>query len=168
MSLDWLRAVAPVIASALGGPLAGAAATFIADKLGASDKTIESIQQTLASMSGGDLVRLKEIDADLQKFFAENGIQLQLAQIGVNREEAASTNWFVAGWRPAVGWIGAFGLGYAAIAEPFARFVTQVWIGYAGAFPQIDTTITMQVLFGLLGLGAYRTVEKVKSAEGNR
>ena len=34
--------------------------------------------------------------------------------------------------------------------------------GYAGDFPVIDTDITMQVLFGILGLGAYRSFEKSK------
>ena len=88
--------------------------------------------------------------------------QLALQQIMVNMEEAKSTNWFVAGWRPAVGWIGAFGLGYAAILEPLIRFFATVVFGYKGGFPILDTTITMQVLFGLLGLGAYRAYEKVK------
>jgi len=168
MGMEWLSSVAPVIATALGGPLAGAAAQFIAGKLGVSDTTIEAMQRTLSGMSGADLVRLKEIDADLRKFFAANGIQLELAQIEVNREEAKSTNWFVAGWRPAVGWIGAAALAYAAIGEPLARFIAQVLFDYAGVFPQIDTTITMQVLFGLLGLGAFRSIEKVKHSEGNR
>jgi hypothetical protein len=68
----------------------------------------------------------------------------------------------VAGWRPAVGWIGAFGLGYAAVLEPVIRFVAVVAFGYAGKFPVIDTSITMQVLFGILGLGAYRTFEKTR------
>lgn len=85
-----------------------------------------------------------------------------LAQIGVNVEEAKSTNWFVAGWRPACGWIGALALGYAAILEPLVRFVALVVFDYKGAFPVLDTTITMQILFGILGLGAYRTVEKVR------
>jgi hypothetical protein len=80
----------------------------------------------------------------------------------VNVEEAKSANVFVAGWRPAVGWIGAFGLGYAAVLEPVIRFVAVVAFGYAGKFPVIDTSITMQVLFGILGLGAYRTFEKTR------
>jgi len=168
MGMEWLSSVAPVIATALGGPLAGAAAQFIAGKLGLSDKSIESMQQTLAGMSGDQLVRLKEIDAELQKFLADNGIRLHLAQIGVNQVEAASTNWFVAGWRPAVGWIGAAALAYAAIGEPLARFIALVGFDYRGEFPEIDTGITMQVLFGLLGIGEFRTVEKVKHSEGNR
>jgi hypothetical protein len=89
-------------------------------------------------------------------------LQLALEQIKVNAEEAKSASVFVAGWRPAVGWIGAFGLGYAAVLEPVIRFAAVVGFGYKGAFPVLDTSITMQVLFGILGLGAYRTYEKVK------
>ncbi len=99
-----------------------------------------------------------ELDSTESKAMFENA----LAQIGVNAEEAKSDNWFVAGWRPAVGWIGAFGLGYAAILEPLIRFVAVVAFDYQGKFPALDTSLTMQVLFGILGLGAYRAYEKVK------
>lgn len=94
--------------------------------------------------------------------------QLANAQIAVNTEEAKSTSLFIAGWRPMVGWCGAFGLAYVAFVEPIARFVAQVGFGYSGPFPIIDTTITMQVLFGILGLGGLRTFEKTRNAEGNR
>lgn len=86
--------------------------------------------------------------------------QLAKGQLDVNLEEAKSTNWWVAGWRPACGWVGAAGLAYGAILEPLARFVAAVGFGYAGAFPALDTTITMQILFGLLGLGAMRSYDK--------
>lgn len=92
--------------------------------------------------------------------------QLALEQIKVNVEEAKSTNWFTSGWRPACGWIGAFALGYAAVLEPFVRFIAVVGFGYKGSFPVLDTTITMQILFGILGLGAYRSYEKVKKNGG--
>ena len=87
---------------------------------------------------------------------------LAKAQIGVNLEEAKNASMLVSGWRPMVGWVGAFALGYAAILEPFARFIAQVVFQYSGPFPIIDTNITMQVLFGILGLGGYRTIERVK------
>ncbi len=38
-------------------------------------------------------------------------------QLDINKIEAASTNWFVAGWRPAVGWIGALALAYSAFID---------------------------------------------------
>lgn len=87
---------------------------------------------------------------------------IDLAQIDVNKEEAKSASVFVAGWRPAIGWTCGLAFAYAAVFEPFLRFASQVWWGYSGSFPVIDTDLTMQVLFGILGLGALRTAEKVK------
>lgn len=87
--------------------------------------------------------------------------QIQIEQIRVNAAEAASTSWFTSGARPAIMWVCGFALAYVSTIEPIARFVAKVWFGYTGDFPVIDTTITMQVLFGILGLGAYRTVERV-------
>lgn len=94
--------------------------------------------------------------------------QIQIEQIRVNAEEAKSTNWFVAGARPAIMWVCGFALAYVSVIEPIARFIAKVWFGYEGEFPVIDTDLTMQVLFGILGLGVARTVEKIKGAEGNR
>ena len=89
-------------------------------------------------------------------------------QIQVNVEEAKSTNWFVAGWRPFVGWTCGAGLVYVAVLEPLARFAAKVAFGYSGEFPSISTDITLQVLLGMLGLGAMRSVEKIKGGEANR
>jgi hypothetical protein len=98
----------------------------------------------------------------------ESGELAKLAgQMEINKVEAASTNWFIAGWRPFVGWICGLGLAYVAIVEPIARFIA-LQLAYKGAFPVIDTNLTMQVLLGMLGLAAARSIEKVKGAEGNR
>ncbi len=82
-------------------------------------------------------------------------------QLQVNAAEARSISWFVAGWRPFVGWTCGAGLAYVAIIEPFARFIATM-AGYQGAFPIIDVSVTMQILMGMLGLGGLRTFEKVK------
>ena len=89
-------------------------------------------------------------------------------QIQTNVEEAKSTNWFVAGARPFIMWTCGVALAYVSIVEPVSRFVAKVWFGYVGDFPIIDTNLTMQILMGILGLGAYRTAEKIKGAENNR
>jgi hypothetical protein len=94
--------------------------------------------------------------------------QLALEQIKVNLEEAKSTNWFIAGWRPAVGWTGATGFAYATVIEPLGRFIAQVGFSYTGVFPVLDLGLLLTTLGGLLGLGAMRTVEKVKGGESNR
>ena len=65
-------------------------------------------------------------------------------------------------------WTCGVALAYVSVVEPISRFAAKVWFGYSGEFPIIDTNLTMQILMGILGLGAYRTVEKVKNVEGNR
>lgn len=90
-----------------------------------------------------------------------------LAQTEVNKVEAASGSKFVAGWRPFVGWVGGFSLAYAAILEPFMRFVSATLFDYKGAFPVIDTNITLQVLMGMLGLGVMRSYEKKNGVSTN-
>ena len=90
------------------------------------------------------------------------------AQTDINKEEAKSTNWFVAGARPFILWICGFAMLYCTLIEPILRFVATVLFGYSGSFPVIDSNFTMQVMFGILGLGAYRSYEKVKNAENNR
>lgn len=160
--MNWSDAL-PVIGTFLAGPaggLAGSAVQWLAEKLGASEKTVEGIKQTLSGMTPEQLLEAKRIDIEFQKFCLDNGIKIDLAQIGVNLEEAKSSSLFVAGWRPACGWICAFALAYAAIIEPIARFAAQVLAGYTGFFPVLDTTITMQVLFGMLGIGAMRSFDK--------
>lgn len=108
-----------------------------------------------------ELRKLEEMKqhGDLEEMNAQ--VKLLTGQMEINKTEAASKNLFVAGWRPFVGWVCGFGLAYAAILEPMMRFIASV-NDYAGTFPIIDTTITMQVLLGMLGLGAMRTREKEK------
>lgn len=48
----------------------------------------------------------------------EADLQLMLAQVSVNAEEAKSTDPFRAGWRPATGWVCVAGIAYTYIAQP--------------------------------------------------
>lgn len=103
---------------------------------------------------------------------AELNAQLQqtLAQLEVNKAEASSPNWFVAGWRPFVGWICGIGLGYAIFGLPVAQTV-MVFIHRTfdpTLLPKLDMGTIMGLLVPLLGIGAMRTVEKVNNSEGNR
>lgn len=107
-----------------------------------------------------------QMDGSLAELTAET--DLAKAQIGVNDDEAKSTNWFVAGARPFIMWGCGFSFLYATLFEPIARFLATVFFNYSGAFPVLDTTMTTKVLFGILGLGAYRSFEKWSGSEGNR
>jgi hypothetical protein len=76
------------------------------------------------------------------------------AQIEVNKVEAAHKSLFVAGWRPAIGWICGLALLYSTIISP----ILGIWF----TVPEVDTSLLTTVLMGMLGLGAMRTFEKTK------
>lgn len=109
------------------------------------------------------LIKLHQ-DGKLAELQAEVGL-LQ-GQLRINEKEAEHKSVFVAGWRPFVGWVCGFALAYVTVIEPVARFVATM-LGYDGKFPVIDTTITMQVLIGMLGLGVMRTREKEKNVHSD-
>lgn len=96
--------------------------------------------------------------AELDSYNAETG-RLQ-GQVDINKIEAAHTSLLVAGWRPFIGWICGIAFAYAAIFEPLMRFVSAVSFGYSGEFPTINTELTLQILLGILGLGAMRSFDK--------
>lgn len=104
--------------------------------------------ELLKMQQGGELAQLTA-DTELAK-----------AQMEINKVEAASSSVFVAGGRPFVIWVCGSAFAYAAIIEPLARFIAAVGFGYHGMFPVIDTNLTMQVLLGVLGLGAMRSYDK--------
>ncbi|TMV09838.1 hypothetical protein FGK63_01850 [Ruegeria sediminis] len=76
--LDILRTVAPTIAAAFGGPLAGVATRTLADQLlGQPDASQDEVEAFVAGASGADLVRLKEIEAEFQQEMQRAGIELE-------------------------------------------------------------------------------------------
>lgn len=85
-----------------------------------------------------------------------------MGQIEVNKEEAKHSSIFVAGWRPAVGWVGAAGFGYLTLIQPIGNWIASVVFKYTGGFPVVDDTLLITVLGGILGLGGLRTYERNK------
>lgn len=87
--------------------------------------------------------------------------EIAKAQIEVNKEEAKSRSWWIAGWRPACGWICTLAMGYHFIIQPFLIFFLALF-GMKMDLPSFDMDTLMTVLLGMLGLGTLRTVEKSK------
>ena len=84
-----------------------------------------------------------------------------MAQIEVNKVEAAHHNMFVAGWRPAIGWICAMGMAGNFLIIPFANMALELTESGV-SIPMIALSEMMPVLMGMLGLGAMRTFEKTQ------
>lgn len=87
-----------------------------------------------------------------------------LAQIEVNKIEAGSQSVFVAGWRPAIGWVCGAAYGYHFVLQPFMVFILQA-LGNTILLPHLDIGELSMVLFGMLGLGAMRSFEKTTVAK---
>lgn len=87
--------------------------------------------------------------------------EIAKAQIAVNQVEAASSNLFVAGWRPFIGWTCGAAFAYKFVLAPAAAFALTA-AGHPIDLPVLDFTEMSTVLLGMLGIGALRTVEKVK------
>ncbi len=104
-------------------------------------------------------VRLQELaDKADERFHTE-----LMGQIEVNKVEASHPSVFVAGWRPAVGWISAVGLGWQFVLAPFTETVAR-WFGWAGQMPVVDTEALMMLILGMLGIGAQRSFDKLKGS----
>jgi hypothetical protein len=88
------------------------------------------------------------------------------AQLEINKTEAAHKNLFVAGWRPACGWICVLGMAGNFLVIPFANMILELF--KTGVYvPMIDLSTMLPVLMGMLGLGGLRTLEKVQGAQKN-
>lgn len=85
-----------------------------------------------------------------------------ISQVEVNKVEAGSSNMFVAGWRPAVGWVGVASLAGAYLFIPIASWFARVAFEYEGTFPVLETEGMMFLLAGMLGFGGLRSWEKIK------
>jgi len=83
MNFDWkatLAKVAPVIATALGGPLAGVAVKVASDALGIEPNE-DALAQAVASGDPNILLKLKE---------ADNTFRVEMRRLGVKEKEIAA------------------------------------------------------------------------------
>lgn len=91
---------------------------------------------------------------------------IDLGQMEVNKVEAANTNMFVAGWRPAIGWVGAGAMFYQFLLYPLLVW-GWTWMQAEQIVPQdvkpppmLDTDALWVILSGMLGIAGMRSFEK--------
>lgn len=110
-------------------------------------------------------VELEEIQLQLaSKLQDQVNAQLQ-GQLDIDKQEAASQSTFVSGWRPFIGWICGAGLGVQFLLNPIVTWIAAL-AKHPVQFPTLDLGTLLTLLFGMLGLGAMRTYEKVQGAPG--
>ena len=82
-------------------------------------------------------------------------------QAMANIEGAKHSSVFVAGWRPAIGWVCAIGLGYQFLILPFAGLINAFY-ALPAELPAIQAAELSTLVMSLLGLGGLRSYEKAK------
>lgn len=87
--------------------------------------------------------------------------EISLGQISTNNEEAKSDSLFKSGWRPFIGWVCGSSFAYNFLILPIIKTV-MIILGYPVDLPPLDMTEMMPVLLGMLGLGGFRTYERIK------
>jgi hypothetical protein len=104
---------------------------------------------------------------ELMRAAQDQEFQLALGQLKVNEAEAQNPNLFVAGWRPFIGWTCGFGLVYNFLIYPLLQWLIVV-TGAEIVPPPLFSENLMELVLGMLGLGALRTYEKFKGVERNK
>lgn len=131
---------------------------------------VEAVGKIADDLFTSDKERL-DAQIELQKLgIEEQKIDAGLAQgqLDVNKTEASHSSVWVSGWRPAVGWTCVAGLAYNFLAHPFllwawALLQANGWVPVGlTPPPSVDVEALLVLLGGVLGLGVYRTAEKVK------
>ena len=91
----------------------------------------------------------------------EVALQEQQMQADINKVEAASDKLFVAGPRPFIMWICGVAFGLQFVLFPLMVFIAQLF-NKMMQVPILPLEALMTVLLGTLGLGGYRSWEKIK------
>ena len=151
-ALDIVKTIAPFIGTALGGPLGGGVATWIAGKLGMSDSSVTAISSAITTMTGNPemVVKLKELETEYRTKQLEAGITLAQLEaqvtVAVNttmQAEARADHWPTYSWRPFIG----FQLGLYILAQWMLPL-------FSIAAPKVDPEL-MLVIGGILGVASY-------------
>lgn len=131
------------------------------------------IREALTGEKVKDPIKVAEINLQLSALEQKlTEIEVQ-GQIDINKIEAASDSLFVAGWRPAVGWVAVLALFFMYV--PKAIVMTSVWTYQCfilintndifvqlPIFPELGAMDIIGLVASMLGIAGLRTYDKYK------
>ena len=143
--------------------------SFLSTLLGGGD-AVKSIGDTVDKLFTSDEERMEKqneaLKANREYDYLENKLisEQNIAQTEVNKAEATNSSVFVAGWRPAIGWVGALALFYKFILYPLLGWGI-AWFPDMHVPPSPNAEELYPIILGMLGLGAMRSYDKAKGTE---
>lgn len=164
-----IGAVAPTIATALGGPLAGMATKFVSNALfGHQDGTADDIQAALLNPTGDQLAALKKIDADFKVQMKSLDIDLERIAAG-DRDSARQMQMATRSWLPEalsiLVTIGFFGIIVYILKYGLPQSGSEALLLLLGSLGTAWTSI-MAFYFGS-SAGSQKKTEALTAAIGN-
>lgn len=87
-------------------------------------------------------------------------VQLMLGQLEINKQEAQSKSLFVAGWRPAVGWVCVCVLAFNYIGVYLLQYAALFSDAIPSSPPPLNMSELWPLLLGMLGIGGMRSFDK--------
>jgi hypothetical protein len=126
-------------------------------------KLLEKVADYFPSAEAKNKAQMALLEMQQKGELAHLSAEFELAkgQLDVNKAEAANEHLFVSGWRPGFGWIGGIAFLTNYVLGPFLTWGSTL-AGHPTTFPALDLTQLLPIVMGMLGLGYYRTQEKIK------
>lgn len=103
---------------------------------------------------------------DLERLNAQ--VQLMIAQIKVNEEQAKSKSVFVAGARPFIIWVGGFSMAWSGLIHPLLTWVWAFMEMTGSPPPLIEAGALTAIVTGLLGVGGMRSFDKKQGTQTDK
>ena len=124
--------------------------------LGGKDGALKQVASVIDSIHTSE-------EEKLDKKILMQRIQQKLAekQLDINAKEAGHRSVFVSGWRPAIGWTGAFALMFEFILSPCIEWYSK-FAGLNLTAPEIQTGPLLAIVTSMLGVAGMRSFEKAK------
>ena len=127
---------------------------------------IGSIIQSVGKIAD-DLVTSDEERARVELLLKQVEADLVRGQLEVNKAESEHKSIFVAGWRPAIGWVGASAMAYQFLFYPLLTWVVAL-AGSDVTPPSLgDTDALYPIILGMLGIGGMRSFDKSRGTHTN-
>ena len=138
MDMSWLAKVAPTVASAMGGPLAGMAVEFVAKKLGYDPADAEGVTKALQStqLTSDQIARIQEAEIELKAKAQEMGLKFE-ELANADRADARAMQVATKSWIPAALAV--------TVTVGFFGILTLLMLGYA------EKSDALMLMLGSLG-----------------
>jgi len=114
----------------------------------------------VADLAGTVINRIWPDKSDAEKQQLAAAVMVVQGQIDINKVEATNPSVFVSGWRPGVGWTCVAACAWNWVGLPVAKLALAL-AGITIALTPADISEMLPILIGMLGLGGYRTIEKI-------